>query len=140
MPALFYEKQGFAPVIRKKVTTEGEKEFLEEVAILWKVFDESAEPPRFPEPRFSFQPVEGKVVVDLFSDPFCKPIEAQRVREVVKEFGENVILREYSAENREIFERYNLSRAIFINGQEVGWGYNAPCEGIRKAIQEALIS
>ncbi|MFW9917935.1 MAG: GNAT family N-acetyltransferase [Candidatus Thorarchaeota archaeon] len=138
MPALFYEKHGFTPIARQKVTTEGEKEFLDEEALLWKVFDESAESPRFRKPNYRFQPVKGKVVVDLFSDPFCKPIEAQRVRDVAAEFGDTVILNEYSADSREIFEKYQIFRAIFINGQEIGWGYNAPREGIRKAIQEAL--
>ena len=138
MPALFYEKHGFTPIARKKVTNIGEKDFLDEIAILWKVFDKSAEAPRFPMPNYSFQPIDGKVVVDLFSDPFCKPIEARRVREVVDEFDDKVILNEYSTENREVFQQYQISRAIFVNGQEIGWGYNAPREGIRKAIREAF--
>lgn len=138
MPALFYEKHGYTPVVRQKVTREGEKNFLDEEAILWKVFDESAEIPSFPTPNYQFQPIEGKVVVDLFADTFCKPIEAQRVRDVVKEFGSKVILNEYSTDEKEIFEKYHISRAIFINGKEIGWGYNAPREGIREAIQEAL--
>ncbi|MFX0212286.1 MAG: hypothetical protein ACFFDT_40310, partial [Candidatus Hodarchaeota archaeon] len=74
----------------------------------------------------------------LYSDTFCKPIEAQRVKDIVKEFGEKVILNEYSTDRREVFEKYQISRAIFINGQEIGWGYNAPREGIREAIQDAL--
>jgi len=138
MPALFYEKHGYKPVIRQKVTREGEKNFLDEEAILWKVFDESAEPPVFPFPNYQYQPIEEKVVVDLFVDTFCKPIETQRVREVVKEFGDKVIINEYSTDMQEIFKKFQISRAIFINGQEVGWGYNAPKEGIREAIQKAI--
>jgi GNAT superfamily N-acetyltransferase len=138
MPGLFYEKYGYKPVIRQKVTREGEKNFLDEEAILWKVFDESAEAPRFPVPNYQFNPIEGKVIVDLFFDTFCKPIEAQRVRDVVKEFGDKVILNEYSTDIKEIFEKYQISRAIFINGHEIGWGYTAPRAGIREAILEAL--
>ncbi|MFX0124933.1 MAG: GNAT family N-acetyltransferase [Candidatus Hodarchaeota archaeon] len=138
IPALFYEKYGFKPIVRKKVTNIGEKEFLDEIAILWKVFDESAEPPHFPIPNYSFKPIKGKVVVDLFSDPFCKPIEAQRVRDVIEDFYGKVILNEFFTDDRETFEKYQISRAIFVNGQEIGWGYNAPRDGIRKAIQTAL--
>ncbi|MFX0053212.1 MAG: GNAT family N-acetyltransferase [Candidatus Hermodarchaeota archaeon] len=138
IPALFYERHGYKPVTRQRVTREGEKNFLEEEAILWKVFDESAEPPSFPIPNYHFHPIERKIVVDLFVDTFCKPIEAQRVRDVVKEFDEKAILNEYSTDRKEIFEKYQISRAIFINGQEIGWGYNAPKEGIREAIQAAL--
>lgn len=138
MPGLFYEKHGFNSVLRKKVTKKGEKDFLDEEAILWKVFDKSAEPPRFPKPNYHFHAVKGKVIVDLFSDTFCKPIEAQRVRDIVKEFGDNVILNEYSADDSQVFKKYQISRAIFINGQEIGWGYNAPKKGIREAIQRAV--
>ncbi|MFX1513884.1 MAG: GNAT family N-acetyltransferase [Promethearchaeota archaeon] len=138
IPALFFERNGFIPIERKKVIKEGEKDFLDEAAILWKVFDESAEPPCFAVPNFEFQPIENKVVVDLFSDSFCKPIEAQRVRDVVQEFGDKVIFNEYITSDRVIFEKYQISRAIFINGKEIGWGYNAPREGIQAAIQEAI--
>ncbi|MFX0052376.1 MAG: hypothetical protein ACFE8U_13915 [Candidatus Hermodarchaeota archaeon] len=75
---------------------------------------------------------------NLYSDTLCKPIEAQRVRDVIKEFGDKVILNEYSTDRKEIFEKYQISRVIFINSQEIGWGYNAPKEGVREAIQEAL--
>ncbi|MFX1283924.1 MAG: GNAT family N-acetyltransferase [Promethearchaeota archaeon] len=138
MPGLFYEKHGFTLIVCKKVTKEGEKDFLDEEAILWKVFDESAERPCFPEPNYHFHAVKGKVVIDLFIDTFCKPIEAQRVREVALEFGDDVILHEYFTDDRQIFEKYQISRAIFINGKEIGWGYNAPKKGIREAIQDAI--
>ncbi|MFX0097467.1 MAG: GNAT family N-acetyltransferase [Candidatus Hodarchaeota archaeon] len=138
MPASFFEKHGFSAVALRKVVRQGEKDFLDEEVILWKVFDETAESPQFLTPRFEFRPVEGKVVVDLFSDVFCKEMEAQRVREVVKEFGDKAILNEYPAENRGILLQYQIFRAIFVNGKEIGWGYEAPREGIRKAIKEAL--
>jgi len=138
MPASFFEKHGFSVVERRKVTSEGQKDLLNEIVLLWKVFDETAEPPQFLNPKYEFKPVDGKVVVDLFSNVFCKELEAQRVREIVKEFGDKVILNEYPAEDRTIFWRYQLFRAIFINGKEIGWGYTAPRDGIKKAIQEAL--
>lgn len=59
-------------------------------------------------------------MVDLFSDPFCKPIEAQRVRDVAKEFGDKVILNEHFTDNRTIFEQYQISRAIFIKDKRLG--------------------
>ncbi|MFX1532767.1 MAG: GNAT family N-acetyltransferase [Promethearchaeota archaeon] len=138
MPASFFEKHGFLPIKRRKVSREGEKEFLDEEAILWKIFDETAELPHFLNPNYKFQPIEGKVVVDLFSDIFCKEEEAQRVRDVVKKFGDKVILNEYPAVDLTLFQQYQISRAIFINGKEIGWGYTAPRDGIRKSIQEAL--
>lgn len=83
----------------------------------------------------------GKVVVDLFWTLFCQTsaIEAQRVREVVAEFGDDVILHEYQAEERDTLMTYQIPRAIYVNGKEIGWGYEAPREGIRSAIAEALV-
>jgi hypothetical protein len=79
-------------------------------------------------------------VIDLFWNEFCQTsnIEAQRVREVAAEFGDLVALNEYSTDDRPILLRHQISRGIFINGREIGWGYEAPKAGIRKAIAQAL--
>jgi GNAT superfamily N-acetyltransferase/thiol-disulfide isomerase/thioredoxin len=140
MPARFFERCGFSKVRSREVTTEGEKGYLEEETILWKVWDSSAEFPEFLERKYEFEPVSGKVVVDLFWNTFCQTsnIEAHRVREVAAEFGGKVILHEYNADDREIISRYGLPRGIFVNGREIGWGYEAPRDGIREAISRAL--
>ena len=31
-----------------------------------------------------------------------------------------------------------ISRAIYVNGREIGWGYEAPREGLREAFRAAL--
>ncbi len=129
MPASFFERCGFSVVERKG-----------ETAILWKVFDDSAEPPGLLERNYQFSPVAGKVVVDLFWNSFCATsnTEAQRVREVAAEFGNAVVLNEYSADDRETLTYYQTPRGVFVNGKEVWWGYEAPREGIRKAISQAV--
>jgi L-amino acid N-acyltransferase YncA len=141
MPAAFFEKCGYSPVGNpREVTSEGEKNYLDKEIILWKVFDPSAEPPRSLERKYLFKPIPGKVVVDLFWNAFCGTSngEAQRVREVAAEFGDAVVLNEYPADDPKILKSYQLPRGIFINGKEIGWGYEAPKDGIRKAISEAL--
>jgi L-amino acid N-acyltransferase YncA len=141
MPAAFFERYGFSPVEKpRKVTSEGEKEFLDKEAILWKVFNPSAEAPEFLRPNYQFKPVSGKVVVDLFWNGFCgtSNAEAQRVREVAAEFGESVVLNGYPADDPAILQRYQMPRGIFVNGKEIGWGYEAPRDGIRKAVAKAL--
>jgi len=140
MPAPFFEMCGFSVVERRKVTSEVEKKFLNEAAILWKILDPTAEPPRFLNPNYQFRPIPGKVVVDLFWNAFCQTsgIEAQRVREVAAEFGDSAVLNKYPAEDPRILSRYQNPRGIYINGKEIGWGYEAPKEGIREAIEGAL--
>jgi len=129
MPAAFFERLGF-----DAVDTSGRE------ALLWKPFEPDARPPRRLVPTVAFEPVEGKVAVDLFWNGFCQTsaIEAARVREVCAEFGDRVLLREVCAEDREAFLACQIPRAILIDGTEIGWGYEAPKEGIRTAIIRAL--
>jgi GNAT superfamily N-acetyltransferase len=129
MPAPFFLRHGYSEVYRQGAR-----------ALLWKPFDAAVAPPRPLESRYRFEPVPGKVVVDLFWQTFCQTswIEAQRVREVAAEFGEAVVLREYPADDRAVLLRYQHPRAIYVNGRRIDWGYEAPREGIREAISRAL--
>jgi GNAT superfamily N-acetyltransferase len=131
MPASFFEGCGFAVAKRR-----GNE------ALLWKVLDPPAQAPEFLEPAYHFAPVPGKVVVDLFWNVFCETsdIEAQRVREVVQEFGDAVLLHEYDAHERAVLLCHQRARGIFVNGKEIGWGYEAPKAGIREAISQALLA
>jgi GNAT superfamily N-acetyltransferase len=129
MPGTFFEKIGFE-VARKKG----------KYAILWKVYDKSVDPPRFFNRNYEYQPIEGKVVIDLFYHSFCLTAntEFQRVREIADEYGDKIVLNEYNADNREILLKYQIPRAIFINGEEIGWGYEAPKDGLREAIEKVI--
>jgi hypothetical protein len=128
MPAPFFESCGFEVVLREDST-----------AILWKVFDLSAAPPTFPNRHYDFVPAKGKVAIDLFWSRSCltTDTEAQRVREVAQEFGESVLLREYCSDDADIRSAHGIFRAIFVNGKEVGWGYEAPKDSLRQVIREA---
>jgi GNAT superfamily N-acetyltransferase len=129
MPAPFFTGLGFREVER-----------IGDYALQWKPFDESAEPPRMLRRDYIFEPVPGRVVVDLFWNTFCSTSdeEAARVIEVAAEFGDSVVLREHCADDRETLLKYQIPRAIFVNGEEIGWGYEAPREGIRDAIRAEL--
>jgi predicted N-acetyltransferase YhbS len=129
MPAPYFESLGFQVASRRDRT-----------ALLWKTFHRSAQRPRFMEPNYHFEPVRGKVAVDLFWTRSCltSDTEAQRVREVAGEFGHRVQLREYCSDEQGVRTRYGIPRAIYVQGQEVGWGYEAPKDGLREAIEKAL--
>ena len=129
MPASFFERHGYVEVHRRGTA-----------ALLWKPFTPTIAPPRPLEPRYVFEPVPGKVAVDLFWQTFCETswIEAQRVREVSAEFGDAVALREYPVDDRAVLLRHQIPRAIYVNGRQIDWGYEAPREGIREAISRAL--
>ncbi len=129
MPAPYFEKLGFEVAARRG-----------EAAILWKVFDPSAKPPAFTGGKFDFGAIPDKVTVDLFFNTFCltSDVEAERVRSVAAAFGDAVTLREYDASDPTILKRYGRARGIFVNGEEIFWGHEAPLDGIRNAITEAL--
>ncbi len=129
MQASFFERMGYSAAATRDTA-----------ALMWKRFDSSAEAPSFLEPRYEFTPVEGRVVVDLFWNTFCETswIEAKRVREVAADFGDAVVLNEHCADDHEVLLKHQLPRAIFVNGQEIGWGYEAPKEGVAEAISRAM--
>lgn len=129
MPAPFFEHMGFEEVERRG-----------DYALQWKPLDPSAEKPRLLKRSYEFEPVEGKVVVDLFWQSFCLTgdEEAARVREVAAEFGDEVVLREYCGDDKDILLKHQIPRAIYVQGNEIGWGYEAPRDGIRDAIRAAL--
>jgi len=129
LPAAFFEHLGYEEIDRRGY-----------YALLWKPFTNNAEKPRFLDPTYRYQPVEGKAVVDLFFNEFCQTsgIEAQRVREVCAEFGDRVILNEFCADDHDTLLACGIERGIYVNGAEVGWGYEAPRDGLREAIEKAL--
>ncbi len=129
MPAPFFEKHGYEAVERRG-----------DVSLMWKPLQRDAAPPCMFSPDYTFVPVPGKVVVDLFWHTFCLTceVEAARVKEVAAEFGDEVVLREYCGDDRDILLRHQIPRAIYVQGNEIGWGYEAPRDGIRDAIRAAL--
>lgn len=137
MPASFFDANGFLECAQHAW---GGPDRNERAVLLWKTFDERAEAPHALKPSYEFKARLGTVVVDLFWNTFCQTsvIEAQRVREVVAEFGDCVAFSEYCADDREILLRHQIARGIFVNGSEIGWGYEAPKEGVREAIVQAL--
>jgi GNAT superfamily N-acetyltransferase len=129
MPAAFFEKHGFHVAER-----------IGEEALLWQVFDSRAKAPTLLKQNYRFTPKLGRVVVDLFWNTFCptSSIEAQRVRDVVGEYGDSVILNEYCADDRSTLLCFQLPRGIFVNGKQIWWGHEAPKSGISQAIVQAL--
>jgi GNAT superfamily N-acetyltransferase len=137
MPASFFEANGFSKCGGMR---QGYFDPKSRAAVLWRMFDEHVEEPLLLKPKYEFKAVPGKVVIDLFWNEFCQTsnIEAQRVREVAAGFGDLVTLNQYSADDRAVLLRHQIARGIFINGREIYWGHEAPKDGIREAITQAL--
>jgi GNAT superfamily N-acetyltransferase len=124
MPSAFFQKLGFTRVSK---TSE-----------IWiKTWGDVKDPTSFRK-NYEYHPVSGKVVIDYFWSPFCLTVcvEIGNIRKVTSEFGEKVILREYRSDDPEVFKKYGLFRALFINGHRKNWGYAAPKEELRKEIMK----
>ena len=128
MPASFFKKLGYQEVERQGSTV-----------MMLKAF-ELVDPPNMHKLNYKPKLIEGKMVVDVFWNPICLTsiIEIQRVREVCTEYGDKVILREFNCGGKEVLEKYQTSRALFFNGKYKCWGYEAPHDELRKAIEEEL--
>lgn len=137
MPASLFEANVF---VRCPSTRGAEVDVKQTGAVLWRVSDRRAQPPALLRPSYEFKPVPGKVVIDLFWNTFFQTsaIEAQRVKEVAAEFGDAVVLSEYSGDDPAVLLRYQMPRGIFVNGQELFWGHEAPKDGLREAIFQPL--
>ncbi|MFX1570192.1 MAG: hypothetical protein ACFFCV_17680, partial [Promethearchaeota archaeon] len=131
MPAGFFLKLGF-----KVVEKRGEE------AILWKQLNQNAEAPKFREENYNFKPIKGKIVIDLFWNRFCQTsdVEAERVREVISEYGNDVILNEFSAVDQKILQQYGIERRIYVNGKMMELTSEIEKTKLRVAINSVLIS
>jgi GNAT superfamily N-acetyltransferase len=137
MPASFFEANGFLKCGGSRQRCFDPKS---RAAVLWRAFDGHIEAPLLFKPKYEFEAIPGRVVIDLFWNEFCQTsnIEAQRVREVAAEFGDLVTLNQYSADDRAALLHCQIERGIFVNGREIYWGHEAPKDGIREAITHAL--
>jgi GNAT superfamily N-acetyltransferase len=128
MPASFFSGLGYREVARRGT------------AVIMLKSPEPVAPPVMHSLTYQPQLIPGKVVVDALWNPICLTsiVEIQRVREVCTEYGEAVVLNEFNCGDRDILERYQTSRALFVNGAPKGWGYAAPRDELRKEIYKAL--
>jgi GNAT superfamily N-acetyltransferase len=121
MPATFFHGQGYQEVERRGTSV-----------LMFKPLVESAPAPSF-IPRRYRPPrlIPGKVIVEAFWSPQCltTALDILHVREVCAGFGDDVVLRELNASVPGMRERFGIPRTLFINGVEVGWGYNIPQAG-----------
>jgi len=125
MPAAFFQRLGFNRVKDSNI---------------WMKKWRDAEDPAEVEARYEYRPVPGKVAVDYFWSPFCFTVckEVINIRQVAAEFGDQVELKEYRADNPKIAAKYGMLRALFINGQRKDWGHEAFKEDLRKEMRKAV--
>jgi GNAT superfamily N-acetyltransferase len=128
MPASFFKRLGHEEIQRDKDTV-----------IVWKNFG-GAQPPKLHRSKFIPQKLSDKIAVDVIWNPLCLTsiVEVNNVREVCKEYGDKVVLREFNAGDIDFLKKFEISRGIFFNSMSKCWGYEAPKEEVRKVIEDLL--
>lgn len=136
MPGEFFDKYGFK-VVKSR---ESKDDNLTEVLML-KTIDNSEVKVDFVKKNYKYKPEQGKIVIDLFWNTFCQTsvIEAIRVKKIAQEYGDKIYLKDHSIDDRDALLKHGIFRGIFVNGKEIFWGYEAPEEGIREAIERIKI-
>lgn len=75
--------------------------------------------PAYREPRYTFRPVQGQVVVDVYFTPLCTgrcSREPVVIRLVAREYPGKVTVRVHDCADPEVRERHGIARAVFVNG------------------------
>ena len=131
MKASWFKKRGY-----KKVEQDG---FLGGV-LLWKTFSDDAEPPHWTKKKKKPEPVQGKVKVTAFLDGWCPSMNMtyERAKRAASEFGDKVEFITVNTLDREAYEEWGISGALYIDEKQVNNGPPLSYEKIRKLIEKKV--
>jgi len=131
MKASWFKKHGF-----KKVDKE------EMQVLMWKPFTEDALPPKWNRQKKSPTVTEGKVTVTAFKNGWCPAMnltfERAKRASAESEFSNKVIFNEIDTFDKNTFNEWGISDAVFINNKEVRTGPPPSYEKIKKLIRKKV--
>lgn len=131
MKASWYKMQGFVPVDKKGLFGD---------VLLWKTFADDAQPPRWIKSGKKPSAVDDRVKVTCMSNGWCSAmnLSCHRVKEVAGEFGDDVVIEEIDASDKDTVRNWGTSDMIYIDGKKVGMGPPPSREKIRKIIEKKV--
>jgi GNAT superfamily N-acetyltransferase len=132
MKASWYKKQGYKPV--------DQKGFLGEV-LMWKPFAEDAVPPKWiAQKKKPAKPLNGKVKVTCLNHGWCpaQNLSCNRIKKAAAEFGDRVEVEEIDTFDKQTFDEWGVTDAIFIDGKKVRTGPPPSMDKLRKQITKKL--
>ena len=125
MKASWFKKRGYTKVDKDGMSV-----------LLWKSFTEDAVPPRWIKEKKKPVKAEGKVSVASFINGWCpaQNIVFERAKRAAAEFGDAVEFQEIRTFDRDVFQEWGISDALFIDGKQIRTGPPPSYEKIRKKI------
>ncbi len=129
MRAKWFKKQGYL-----KVDKQGMR------ILLWKPFTDDVIPPKWIIQKKSPELIQGKVKVSAFINGWCpsQNIVFERAKRAAKELGDKVVFEEINTNKREVFLKWGISDALFIDGKEMRTGPPPSYEKIKKHIAKRV--
>ncbi len=131
MKASWFKKQGFKPVDRKGFLTE---------VLLWKPFTDDAVPPKWVQPKKKPGKTSGKVTVTCLNNGWCpaQNLACERTKRAAAEFGENVEVEIIDTFDKNTFNEWGISDAIYVDGKKVMTGPPPSVEKLRNVIKKRV--
>jgi len=125
MKASWFKKRGYKKVDSNSI-----------MGLMWKPFTGDAQPPKWVKANKKPQKEEGKVVVTAFHNGWCcsSNINYERTKRIAAEFGDKVDFRTIDTFDRENFQEWGISDAIFVGGKNITSGPPMKPDKIRKKI------
>ncbi|HVO74596.1 MAG TPA: GNAT family N-acetyltransferase [Ignavibacteriaceae bacterium] len=125
MKASWFKKKGFKIADKNGM-----------IALLWKPFSEDANPPKWIKEKKKPQPTEGKVTVTSFINGWCPAFNMthERAKRASAEFGNKTIFQEISTKDKDIFNEWGISDALFVDGKQIRTGPPPSYKKIKRAI------
>jgi len=129
MRASWFKKQGYAVTDKDGM-----------IRLLWKGFQPDALPPEFIKHKKKPELMPGKVNVSLFLNGWCpaQNIAYERTRRAISGYEEFVELKDYRTNEREVFEEWGISDAVYIDKKQIRNGPPTPYNKIRKVIEKKV--
>ncbi len=129
MKASWFKKQGF-----KKIDKEGMQ------VLVWKPFTEDAEPPKWIKEKKKPGAEPGKVTVTAFINGWCPAmnITFERTKRAAEELGEKVEFNEIHSHKPEVFDKWGISDAIYIDGKQFKYGPPPSYKKVKNKIAKSI--
>ena len=92
--------------------------------LVWKAFNEKAEPPKLMKVQKRPEARNDKVKVTCFRNGWCpgQNLACERMKRAVSEYGDKIEYVEIDTDKRNNLEEWGISDAIFINDKQINTG------------------
>ena len=108
--------------------------------LVWKEFRENSSAPVFRRQLRYPKPVKDRVLVSLFNDGWCQDynIACDLTASVVKDYGRELLFREYDTSDRAVMAFWGIDNAIFIDRELIIFGPDSIEKQLRGKIEERI--